>query len=438
MDPLAAQLNQTIESVNPHVLALLSARGKALYWPRGILFQTGEARAKANRFNATIGEATEHGGPMALDAIASLLGDVPVAEALPYAPAQGVPELRSAWREKLLAENPRMRDCAFGVPIVTSAITHGLSIVADLFVDPGDWLVLPDMLWDNYRLIFEVRSGAHVETFETYKDQAFHVDALAATLERSPDKAIVLLNFPNNPTGYMPGREEVAAIGRVLLREAECGKRLLVLVDDAYFGLVYDDAALPESPFGYWANLHPRILTLKLDAATKELFVWGLRCGFLTFGAPQAGASTEAAQPLFAALEQKVMGAIRAGVSSSPRLSQAVILRALRSPDLTKQRAEKREVLRARAARVREVVYQPRFRDSWEVHPFNAGYFMCLRIRGVDAERLRVHLLEREGVGLIALGQDLRVAFSCLEEEQIEPLFECVHRAIQELAAADA
>ena len=43
-------------------------------------------------------------------------------------------------------------------------------------------------------------------------------------------------------------------------------------------------------------------------------------------------------------------------------------------------------------------------------------------------------VLEKHGVGLISIGAtDIRVAFSCLEEEQIEPLFECVHQAIGEL-----
>ena len=59
---------------------------------------------------------------------------------------------------------------------------------------------------------------------------------------------------------------------------------------------------------------------------------------------------------------------------------------------------------------------------------------MLIEVKGVEAERLRVHLLEKHGVGLIATGKhDLRVAFSCLEAEDVEPLFEIVHKAIQEL-----
>jgi len=36
--------------------------------------------------------------------------------------------------------------------------------------------------------------------------------------------------------------------------------------------------------FGKLANAHPNLLAIKLDGATKELFVWGLRCGFITYG----------------------------------------------------------------------------------------------------------------------------------------------------------
>jgi hypothetical protein len=62
---------------------------------------------------------------------------------------------------------------------------------------------------------------------------------------------------------------------------------------------------------------------------------------------------------------------------------------------------------------------------------------MCIRVKGVDAEALRVHLLDRYGVGVISIGaEDIRVAFSCLELSSIEPMFACIHEAIEEMRAA--
>ena len=430
MNPLAKQLNEQIESSSPDVLALLSERGRALYWPRGILYQTAQAVEKAHRFNATIGEATEQDGPMALEAITGQLPELAPADVVRYAPAAGRPELRQAWRSKLLEENPALRGRSFGLPIVTSAITHGLALVGDLFVDPGDRIVLPDKLWGNYRLIYETRLGANVDTFNTYAGGRLDVAALREALVRGPEKAILLLNFPNNPTGYMPTLAEVEQIRDAIVEAAGAGKRVLVVIDEAYYGLVFDDNALQESLFGYLANLHARVLTIKLDGATKELFAWGLRCGFLSFAPPPL----EDPDPLLDALEKKTMGAIRGGISNCPQVSQSLVVNALRSPGLDRQRDQKRELLRARAERVRDVVMRPEYAQSWDVYPFNAGYFMCIRVKGVDAEQLRVHLLENEGVGLISIGAtDLRVAFSCLEIDEIEPLFECVHEAIQRL-----
>ena len=68
------------------------------------------------------------------------------------------------------------------------------------------------------------------------------------------------------------------------------------------------------------------------------------------------------------------------------------------------------------------------------MYPFNSGYFMCVETKGALAEEVRLHLLDRYGIGTIATGgHDLRIAFSCLEEDDVEPLFEVLHRAIQEL-----
>ena len=70
------------------------------------------------------------------------------------------------------------------------------------------------------------------------------------------------------------------------------------------------------------------------------------------------------------------------------------------------------------------------------MYPFNSGYFMCVKLKGdVDAEDLRVHLLDKYGVGVISSSAtDIRVAFSCLEEGQIEEVFELLLQAWKDLA----
>lgn len=437
LNPLARELNTALESAAPEVLAMLSPLGRRLYFPKGILSQGAEAKARAQRFNATIGIATENGTPMYLPSVHQFLHGISPGDAFNYAPPAGRPDLRERWREKLLQENPSLRGKTFGQPIVTSAITHGLALVGDLFVGEGDRILLPDKLWGNYRLTYEIRLGAKVVTFPFYAGRGFDTEAFATALSENAagrEKLIVLLNFPNNPTGYMPTPAEGEAITRALLAQAAKGTKLVVMLDDAYFGLFYHlgGPSMTESLFALLANRHPNLLAIKLDGATKELFVWGLRCGFVTFG-PGRG---ETAEATCAALDAKARGAIRGAISNTPQLSQTIVAKALASSSIDAERKQKCELLRVRAEKVYEVAGAPRFRESWDVYPFNSGYFMCIAVKGVDAEKLRVHLLDRHGVGLISTSPtDIRIAFSCLEVAEIEPLFESLHQGVQELRA---
>lgn len=431
--PLAAELNSVLEKEAPSVLEMLSDLGRRFYFPRGIISQSAEAKAKAHRFNATIGIATEKGRPMHLPSLQQYFRLDP-AEVYPYAPTGGKPALREAWREKQLRENPLMRGKETGLPIVTAALTHGLGLVSELFVNPGDTIVLPDKIWGNYRLTYEVRQGGVIETFPFFSGASFNREAFRAKLldlPRRAKKAIVLLNFPNNPTGFTPTRADASVMADAIREAAEKGLKQVVVMDDAYFGLFYDPECLEESIFGYVAGMHPNVLAIKLDGATKEEFAWGLRVGFITYAAA-GGGNLKAVHD---ALEKKTIGAIRAGVSNCSHPSQSVVLKALQSPSFDSERAEKKETLRVRAQKVHEVLQKKEYAEAWTPYPFNSGYFMCVRLQGLDAEKLRVHLLDRYQVGVIATDStDIRVAFSCLEVGEIEELFDTIYRGWRDLA----
>lgn len=433
MNPLAAELNEMLTQHNPNVLASLSDLGKNLFFPKGILTQSAEAKEKAHKFNATIGIATEKGGPMYLPCIHEKLSGFDPKDIYPYAPPAGRLDLRNLWKEKMLRENPSMKGKHISTPIVTNALTHGLSIVADLFMDPGDHLILPDMLWGNYNLTFATRRGAIVKKHPTFTVAGgYDVDAFKAVLRNSAEekgKAVVLLNFPNNPSGYTPTVAEGDALVAAILEVAESGCKIVVITDDAYFGLFFEDS-MTESLFGKLANRHPRVLAVKLDGATKEEYVWGFRTGFITFA---DGHEYENA-PVITALEKKTMGIIRATISNCPHPSQTFVVEALKSSKFEKQKEEKYKVMKGRALKVKKVLNSGKFDKAWEYYPFNSGYFMCLKLKNVDAEKLRVHLLDKYGVGTISINKtDLRIAFSCIEEGDIPELFDIIYQAVQDL-----
>ena len=107
--PLAAELNEVIERENPHVFAMLSELGKRLYFPKGILAQSAEAKEKAKRYDATIGIARENGKPMFLPSVMRYFNDLAPADALTYAPATGRPDLRKNGARNCCARTPAWR-----------------------------------------------------------------------------------------------------------------------------------------------------------------------------------------------------------------------------------------------------------------------------------------------------------------------------------------
>lgn len=429
MHSIATQLNETIQRENPHVFDMLSNIGKQIYFPKeGILSQSAEAKAKAKKYNATIGIALENGQPMHLKVIQDNLSAFAPKDLYEYAPPAGKPELRAAWRKKMIEEQPSLATKSFSNPIVTNALTHGLSVVADLYADNGDSVIIPDKNWENYELTFGIRRGAEMVYYPLYNDEMkFNATGLrdAILAQKEKGKAIVILNFPNNPTGYTPGAEEGKQIVEALKAGAEAGINLVVVTDDAYFGLFFEDS-MTESMFANLCDLHPRILPIKVDGATKEEYVWGFRVGFITYAAPSSD--------LLSALEQKTLGIIRATISSGAHPSQTFVLHALTSPEFHAQKQEKFEIMKGRANRVKQLLDTGKFDDAWGYYPFNSGYFMCLKLKTVDAETLRNHLLDQYGVGTIALGEtDLRVAFSCIEENGIDELFNLIYSGVKDL-----
>ena len=433
MNALAIEANEAIASENPDVLTMLSAFGRSLYFPKGILSQSAEAKKGAHRFNATIGTALEQGVAMSLPSVMAALRGVSPSDALLYAPATGLPELREGWQAKILRDNPSLAGKRFSTPVVTSGLTHGLSLVGDLFVDPGDTLLLPDKIWGNYRMLLGLRRGATLTQYPFFAGTGFNVAGFREALARAASecgKVIVLLNFPNNPTGYSLTDREGDAVGDALLAAAESGTRVVAVTDDAYFGLFYGEQVMRESLFAKLADAHPRLLAVKGDAATKEVFVWGLRVGFLSFSVGGAAADG----PLYSALVSKTGGAIRSAISNCCRLSQKIVSDALRDPGFEQQRAEKVNLLAARAQRVQEVLAERKFVDAWTPYPFNSGYFLCLRLHGVEADALRKHMLQQYGVGTIAIDDtDLRIAFSCLEVDQVQDVFDLLLRGVRDL-----
>ncbi|NNK86450.1 MAG: aminotransferase class I/II-fold pyridoxal phosphate-dependent enzyme, partial [Desulfobacterales bacterium] len=321
------------------------------------------------------------------------------------------------------------------LPVVTCGITHGISLFADIWVDPGDVVILPDMMWGNYNLILSVRKGAKISQYSIFTENGtFNLKAFEDQIKEEAGKhkkLVVILNFPHNPSGYTVTEKEGNRIVEILENQAKAGTNILAVTDDSYFGLFYEKKSIKESLFARLCGKNSRLLAVKLDGCTKENFVWGLRVGFITYGCKIEGDTA----PVYEALEKKTAGCVRGNISNASHLSQSIVLKSMLSEEYSGEKEEKFIILKQRAERVRNVLSDSKYKDAWEVHPFNSGYFMCIRLKTVNAESLRVHLLEKYGVGLISIDEkNLRVAFSCVEESDIKELFDIILQGVEDLS----
>ena len=427
MDPQAVGLNTIIGKHNTNVLAMFSERGKNIFFPKlGILAQSAQAKGKS--INATIGEAVEDDSTsMHLSKFDTLI-NLPANSVFPYAPSFGKKDLRDTWKEFIYKKNPSLKNVAISSPVATNGITHGISIAGYMFADENDSVILSDLYWENYNLIFENGYGAKIQLFKLFNDGRLDIHSFSKEINSiKNDKVIILLNFPNNPSGFTPLISEIEPIVNEIHNLAKKGKKVIVLIDDAYFGLVYEENVFKESIFTKIADLHENVLAVKLDGATKEDYVWGFRVGFITYGIKNG------TPEFYEALENKTAGAIRGNISNISNLSQSLLQTIYSHENYLAEKQEKYDILKTRYSILKDTLNNPEYSEYFEPLPFNSGYFMCLKLKkGLNTEELRVHLLNKYSTGVIALGEVIRLAFSAVPQSKIPDLVENLYNACRD------
>jgi aspartate/methionine/tyrosine aminotransferase len=425
----AQELNQVLKTNNAAIFEFLSQKGKAIYFPaRGILAQS--AAAKGKEINATIGTAYEDDGkPMVLPSVAGLL-KIESKDAFPYAPSEGIKSLRDKWKELMLLKNPSLGSQPISQPVVTCGVTNGLSIVGYMFMEDTDEVILADLYWENYDLAFTNAYGARLKFFNLFKNGGFDIDSFRNAVNSGPrGKKIVLLNFPNNPSGYTPTVKEGEQITSVLKEAAQAGNKMVVILDDSYFGLVFEDKIMTESLFAGLAGCHENILAVKVDGITKEEYAWGLRVGFITYGVKGGG------KEIYSALENKTAGAVRGNISNAPHLSQSIFLQALNSGAHEKEKQENKVKIGQRYLKVKTTLEtHPEYKQYFEAEPFNSGYFMCIKLKKSAPDRVWELLLNKYSTGVICYSEKalLRLAFASTPLDKIEKLFANIYLACKD------
>ena len=196
-----------------------------------------------------------------------------------YSHNLGLPELRQTVATYLarLHPNPAAQISSENIAI-TSAGVNALSLAAQCIVDPGDHVVCVTPLWPNLVEIPKILS-ANVQCVSLdFSARGWHLDLDKLLAALTPNTKMLMVNSPNNPTGWTLTRDEQIAI---LARCRQYG--IWILADDAYERLVFDDTGCAPSFFDI-SDANDRLVSA--NTFSKSWLMTGWRLGWLVAPAP--------------------------------------------------------------------------------------------------------------------------------------------------------
>lgn len=191
-----------------------------------------------------------------------------------YTSNSGLMELReelSAYLERRFDLHYRAKDEL----LVTVGGSEAIDLAVRGLVNPGDEVIIPEPCFVCYEPLVTLAGGKPVIVTTREEDEFKLTPALlrAAVTERTK---LVILPFPNNPTGAVMTREDLEKIAEILR-----GTNIMVLSDEIYAELTYGArhvsiATLP----GMWER------TVVVSGFSKSYAMTGWRLGYLAAPAP--------------------------------------------------------------------------------------------------------------------------------------------------------
>ena len=402
-------------------MSFFSKLGENIILPQDVLIQSKETAAIPGAINATIGIATSNKKAMALPSINKVITEINNSEYLPYSPTPGLPKMRELWKEKILADNPSINKDFLSLPMVTTGITQGIDIAANLFSESGDALLLPNLFWQNYAQIYTIKLGNKIYKYNQFdENNEFSIANFKETLYSiKEDKISLILNFPNNPTGYTPSDVELNSLVDVISTYAKenKNKQLIIVSDDAYFGLFFEkNHKTPTLTATYKLSENENCLIIKLDGITKEYYSWGLRIGFITYYTKN--------DELRQLLLEKTQGFLRSTTSSPSNLSQQIAMRLLDNKQSLEEKEINDKIIEERYSELKQAISKENLNSLVTILPFNSGYFFTIKLpSNINAHEFRLKFLNEYKYGVYSMDDEhIRIAFSCLDQELIPEL----------------
>lgn len=286
--------------------------------------------------------------------------------------------------------------------LVTVGGSEAIDLMVRCIVNPGDEVLVPEPSFVCYKPTTQMAGGIPVP-IETKEEDNFRLLPEQLKAHITDKTKLLILPFPNNPTGGVMSRADLEAIAEVLR-----GTDIMVLSDEIYGELRYDDEG--HTPFSAIEGMRER--TIIVNGFSKTFAMTGWRLGYALGPAPIIKAMTKLHQY---------------GIMSSPTTSQFAAIEALRSCD--------QDVENMR----REYNYRRRFIvDGFRnmglscFEPLGAFYvFPCIKSLGMTSEEFANKLLMEEKVAVVpgnAFGESGEGFIRCSYAYSIESIEEALTR----------
>ncbi|MHA2001012.1 MAG: aminotransferase class I/II-fold pyridoxal phosphate-dependent enzyme [Promethearchaeota archaeon] len=433
----------------------LSSVGRRILQPNGIFYWTERSKSEAE-INATIGTAggfesdiIEDGRPIQvpyyLPEIKQYI-NLPPEKLVAYAPIAGIPKLREIWTKWIISKGKREANMPSGPvdvsnliskPVICNGITHAFFLACRLFLDTGETIICPNKRWGNYNSVLRLQGGINIENFQFFKEQRFNLSGMVKRMyhvAKIQTRIVIILNFPNNPTGYCPKPDEIKEIKKALNDFiADRKKPVVVICDDAYEGYTYSDKVIGNSIFYELVNFNPLLIPIKLDGTSKEMLMYGGRVAATTLGLHEDWFTDENdKRKLLEEWDNKVQGMVRSSISNCNHFTQEILVKIMENgfDSVLQSRQMVMDILSKRYKAFMQAYkkYNPPY---IEMDPNGGGFFVFLNIDGIPADELADHLLKKYKVGTFPNVNirmkinGIRVAFCSIPLDQID---ECVKR----------
>jgi aspartate aminotransferase len=198
--------------------------------------------------------------------------------------------------------------------IMTVGAAGAINVALRTILDPGDEVIVLKPWFAEYWFYIQNFGGTFVGV-DTRAD--WHLDLGAIEKALSPRTAAIIVNSPNNPSGVVYGREELAALSELLSRHGRASGRWPCLIaDEPYRQIVYDGVEVPSI-----MALYPE--TIVATSWSKSLSLPGERIGYLAVS-PDAANAREILDGL--TLSTRILGFVNA-----PALLQRVVAEIIES-----------------------------------------------------------------------------------------------------------